>query len=42
MQAIGGMLNSSEESVKSLLVRAKHRLRFHFAKPTTLHMELPS
>jgi RNA polymerase sigma-70 factor, ECF subfamily len=42
MRAIGEILNTSEGSVKSCLVRATRKLRLQLAQYRTLQMELPS
>jgi DNA-directed RNA polymerase specialized sigma24 family protein len=42
MRAIGEILNTSEGSVKSCLVRATRKLRLQLAQYRTLKMELPS
>jgi RNA polymerase sigma-70 factor (ECF subfamily) len=42
LRAISEMLNTSESSVKSCLVRATRKLRLQLAQYTTLQMELPS
>jgi DNA-directed RNA polymerase specialized sigma24 family protein len=42
MRAISEMLNISEGSVKSCLVRATRKLRSQLAQHATLQMELPA
>ena len=42
MRAIGEILNTSEGSIKSCLVRATRKLRLQLAQYRTLQMELPS